>query len=503
MRSRTLLVALAFAAAACDNDLDPTAPRVTTPWPATQAPSQGALTTYTSAFGHEVLPLLPNVQANQATAFGQAINEDGHVAGYIEGPFDGNWFTVSRATLWTPAGPQNLGTLAPGSPSQKSWATDVNDAGMVTGWGTTHSSTGVCCGVTRGFVWTANGGMQPLVPHITSDIAVTRGFSINAMGQVAGVVIDATGASHAALWTDPSVPPYIIGAVGTGAAAHDVNDVGQVVGVHSGGAFVWSAQDGATVLPTLGGTWTVANDINNLGVVVGFGELADGSLHPFRWTASGGMEDLGLPPGATHGYGRSITKSGRIAVTAEFHDAATGDVMSRLYLWVDGQWFDLGPAGVGSTYAGGINEQLQLAGSGIPELSSGMSAMRWHVTLTPVTPAFTFTGFFAPIQNLPVVNRAKAGQAIPVKFSLAGDQGLAIFAPGFPASQQVACDTSAPVDQVEATVTAGTSSLSYDAVNDTYSYIWKTETTWSGTCRSLTLRLTDGSEHTAHFSFTR
>jgi probable HAF family extracellular repeat protein len=266
---------------------------------------------------------------------------------------------------------------------------------------------------------------------------------------------------------------------------------------------VWSAQDGVTLLPNLGGTWTVASAINNLGVVVGFGELADGTLHPFRWTASGGMEDLGLPPGATHAYARTVTKSGRIAVTAEFHDAATGDVTSRLFLLADGQWVDLRPANLGSTYAGGINEKLQLAGSGMTGQTAGLNAIRWDVTLTPATPAFTFTGFFTPIQNLPVVNRVKAGQGVPVKFSLGGDQGLNIFAVGFPSSQQIACDGSAPIDEVETTVTAGGSSLSYDATTDVYSYIWKTESSWAGTCRSLSLRLIDGSEHTAHFRFVR
>jgi len=53
-----------------------------------------------------------------------------------------------------------------------------------------------------------------------------------------------------------------------------------------------------------------------------------------------------------------------------------------------------------------------------------MNSVRWDVTLTPASPAFTFTGFFAPIRNLPIVNRVKAGQGIPVKFSLGGDYGL-------------------------------------------------------------------------------
>jgi Domain of unknown function (DUF4082) len=46
-----------------------------------------------------------------------------------------------------------------------------------------------------------------------------------------------------------------------------------------------------------------------------------------------------------------------------------------------------------------------------------------------VTPLweYNFSGFFQPVNNMPTLNVAKAGSAIPVKFSLGGDQGLDIF----------------------------------------------------------------------------
>jgi hypothetical protein len=113
----------------------------------------------------------------------------------------------------------------------------------------------------------------------------------------------------------------------------------------------------------------------------------------------------------------------------------------------------------------------------------------------------TFSGFFAPVDNPPVVNVAKGGQAIPVEFSLGGNQGLDIFAAGYPTSQQIACDSSAPLDDVEQTVPAGSSSLSYDATTDQYTYVWKTDKTWAKTCRQLTVRLSDGSDHIAYFRF--
>jgi ELWxxDGT repeat protein len=118
-------------------------------------------------------------------------------------------------------------------------------------------------------------------------------------------------------------------------------------------------------------------------------------------------------------------------------------------------------------------------------------------------PTFNFTGFFQPVDNLPVLNQVKAGRAIPVKFGLGGNFGLSIFAVGFPASQQVTCNTSAPLDAIEETVSTGTSSLSYDAISGQYSYVWKTNSAWSNTCRQLTVKFSDGSEYKANFKFTK
>jgi uncharacterized repeat protein (TIGR01451 family) len=114
---------------------------------------------------------------------------------------------------------------------------------------------------------------------------------------------------------------------------------------------------------------------------------------------------------------------------------------------------------------------------------------------------YNFTGFFAPINNLPTLNEMKAGQAAPVKFSLGGNQGLNIFATGSPSSIQISCSTSVPIDPVEETETAGNSSLTYDAASDQYKYVWKTENSWKNTCRQLTVTLRDGTVHQANFKF--
>ncbi|HKP47729.1 MAG TPA: PxKF domain-containing protein [Pyrinomonadaceae bacterium] len=118
-----------------------------------------------------------------------------------------------------------------------------------------------------------------------------------------------------------------------------------------------------------------------------------------------------------------------------------------------------------------------------------------------VTVLYNFTGFFPPIDNLPVFNSMKAGQAAPVKFSLSGNKGLNIFAVGSPSSVQISCQSGAPVSTVEETVNAGGSSLSYSATSDQYNYVWKTDSSWKNTCRQLTVTLNDGSQHQANFTF--
>jgi Tol biopolymer transport system component len=120
----------------------------------------------------------------------------------------------------------------------------------------------------------------------------------------------------------------------------------------------------------------------------------------------------------------------------------------------------------------------------------------------PVTPPYSFTGFFQPVDNLPTVNVAKAGRGVPVKFSLGGDQGLDIFGAGSPKFVAEPCDPSDLQDPLEVT-TDSPSGLTYDATSGQYTYVWKTSSALAGRCGRLQLGLKDGSDHAALFRFTR
>jgi len=113
---------------------------------------------------------------------------------------------------------------------------------------------------------------------------------------------------------------------------------------------------------------------------------------------------------------------------------------------------------------------------------------------------YKWSGFFQPVDN-DKLNSVKAGSAIPVKFSLSGNQGLGIFAAGYPRTITINCATGEPEDAIEETVNAGGSSLNYDPAADQYIYVWKTVKTWVGTCRQLQVMLNDGTLHTADFKF--
>jgi predicted extracellular nuclease len=123
-----------------------------------------------------------------------------------------------------------------------------------------------------------------------------------------------------------------------------------------------------------------------------------------------------------------------------------------------------------------------------------------RITLEPL---FDFSGFLQPVDNLPVRNLMRAGFGVPVSFSLHGFKGLGIMASGYPRSQRITCDTSAPVDAIETIVPAPLSALLYDARTDTYVDVWQTERSWAGTCRQLIVKLDDGSVHRANFQLSR
>jgi len=241
-----------------------------------------------------------------------------------------------------------------------------------------------------------------------------------------------------------------------------------------------------------GGFDSGASGINGSGQVVGWAYYNSNQQgHAFLYE-NAQMDDLGALPGGSYSAAYAINDSGQVVGYA-----LTSSEQEHAFLYENAQMVDLNdriPADSGWVlqYATEINDEGQIVGNGVH------NGQRRAFLLTP---SYPFQGFYQPVDNPPTINVAKAGVGIPVKFSLGGDQGLDIFAADYPKSQRIACDSTAPIDRIEQTVTTGASNISYDVATGQYTYVWKTRKAWKGTCRQFTMKLDDGTVHRANFKF--
>jgi hypothetical protein len=108
--------------------------------------------------------------------------------------------------------------------------------------------------------------------------------------------------------------------------------------------------------------------------------------------------------------------------------------------------------------------------------------------------------FLPPVLGGRVLNVVKAGTPLPVKFSLLSNRGLDVFDAGYPRSQQVACPTGLFTNEVKLQGTTAPG-LAYDARTTVYTYGFKTDAAWAGTCRELTVKFRHGSVRTIQLRF--
>jgi TolB protein len=110
---------------------------------------------------------------------------------------------------------------------------------------------------------------------------------------------------------------------------------------------------------------------------------------------------------------------------------------------------------------------------------------------------FDFRGFDAPLKPYPELATFKAGDRVPLRFSLAGYAAADIVSAALSASQPC----SAPGEADAGETAAGT--LAYNASHDRYTFTWQTDKRWAGTCRQAVLQLVDGTAHRANMRFTK
>ena len=113
--------------------------------------------------------------------------------------------------------------------------------------------------------------------------------------------------------------------------------------------------------------------------------------------------------------------------------------------------------------------------------------------LQPFCETYGFTGFSGDATNWPSVSSAKAGSSLQVRFGVASNGGTnpVRWAKSAPAS----CTTGLPQGDMSV------ENVSVVNQGGAYQLNWKTDNSWSSSCRQLWVMLTDGTIHTANFQF--
>lgn len=198
--------------------------------------------------------------------------------------------------------------------------------------------------------------------------------ALNDRGQVAGsAIVPETGALHAYLWSEATglVDLGTLGSPPGEAAARDINNKGQVVGISGvdvgpGHAVLWLPGGGILDLGTLGGVFSEATAINEPGQVTGLSQTAGDRFEAFIWTKAGGMRGIGTLGGESS-RGTDINAHGEIAGTST--DAAG---TSKPFFWSRKE----GMIGIGEGgFANDLNDKGMVVGV---DTSSGQDrAFAW------------------------------------------------------------------------------------------------------------------------------
>lgn len=238
----------------------------------------------------------------------EAINATGQIVGtYDTGVIGADGYSIIHAFLWSPTVPNGDGgtftdlneTLPAGSGWVLNFAHDINDAGQIVGDGTFTDSNGTSY---KGNDYLWERGIDGIVKLTSVPMGPSNNENPSALNNLASPEIVGTINTASYVW-QADTPTIPIGHLDvTSTQAFGINDAGQVVGISSNKAFLWTpgGTDGVAsnpqmknLQPATGVQPSKAFSINNAGLVVGVGIYSSNSTYfGFSWDSTNGWRDL-------------------------------------------------------------------------------------------------------------------------------------------------------------------------------------------------------------------
>jgi hypothetical protein len=137
------------------------------------------------------------------------------------------------------------------------------------------------------------------------------------------------------------------------------------------------------------------------------------------------------------------------------------------------------------------------------EVNATDNAGNHATTSVSYSVVYDFDGFLWPLQNLPSVNRWKAGRPVPVRFSLGAYRGPAPVAAGYPTVAGCGAEPLSSGAEKARGVWKRSAIRGAKRTRWTYRFLWRTEQKWAGSCRQLVLKLDDDTIHRVAVQFVR
>lgn len=194
---------------------------------------------------------------------------------------------------------------------------------------------------------------------------LTVALGINDSGIVVGTSQLLNKSRHACYWSQNGAVKDLGTLGGTYGVGFAINNLTQVVGAASLAGdtsdhpFLWSSTEGMQDLGHLGVGWqSGANALNDKTQVVGFSCLDNnGTCHAFLWTSAAGMQDLGTLGGA-FSNALGINEAGHVVGSA-----ARADGTQHAFIWTVAEGMqELEPGSSFESSAAAINKSDQVVG---------------------------------------------------------------------------------------------------------------------------------------------